>query len=164
MIPFKLTLILAIAFTSCNGSIERKKYEAAHKWKLDSMQIINKTLDSFPADLKQHPYLINLYNRNLDSTSAELKKYIKMIAPSPAPLPDTTIKPVYQYYYRSMIPVHQLRPTLDTLDMIMEEYGIDMMGSRSASLKQLFNQKLSILLSGLAVDSVRVDKPKGGKP
>ncbi len=75
--------------------------------------------------------------------------------PSPSPIPDSTIKPRYEYVYKTTIPINQLQPTLDTINMIMENFGIDMMGSRSKALKELFNEKIGILLGRIVVDSVK---------
>lgn len=69
---------------------------------------------------------------------------------------DTIPKPTYEYVYKTTIPINQLQPTLDTINMIVSELGTDMMVSRKNALTALMARKVGILLGRPVVDSVKV--------
>jgi len=87
-------------------------------------------------------------------------KYMKKKYPLPAPIPDTTIKPRYEYYYKLMIPVNKFSPPLDTINMVMDRMGRSMTVDQADELRAIVVRQLNNFIGRPTVDSVKIELPK----
>jgi len=86
----------------------------------------------------------------------------KYVTPKPSPIPDTTIKPRYEYgaRYSIWMPLNKPYPPLDTINMVIEELLLDRTGREAAQFRAILSKQFASLLGKPTVDSVRI----GGKP
>lgn len=131
----------------------------------NSISIAAKYFSEVATGTRYYPKDKCLYvNLKSDVSSRELQGFVTDLicsGPTPRSIPDSIPKPQYQYGYRSFIPINQLKPTLDTIQMIMDNLGRDMLVSRKDALTELFNQKMALLFRGMVMDSIKI---VGGKP
>ena len=72
--------------------------------------------------------------------------------------PADTTKPVKQYFYIIKISPQEWQSTMDTLQGVMGEFGVDMKVSDARNYQQLFYRQLGRLGSKVSLDSVIIKK------
>ena len=74
------------------------------------------------------------------------------------PITSDTTKPVKQYFYIIKLSPQEWQSTMDTLQGVMGEFGVDMKVSDARNYQQLFYRQLGRLGSKVSLDSVMVKK------
>lgn len=136
---------------------EWMSYEKENKWKMDSIQIMNKTIDLFPEELRSHPFIQNFYLQNLLNYRKENNKMMRLLhqhPPSPNPIPDTTIKPKYQYIIKMYISPNEYLYINKIKDSIINAYRSEM-GDKTL---RLYYEHEEYLRSRAVLDSVIVNE------
>lgn len=65
-----------------------------------------------------------------------------------------------RYVYKFQIPAEQFKPTLDTIDVIMQGYGKSLSVDQADFNREAMTRQVVRLISGMKLDSVVI---KGGK-
>lgn len=80
--------------------------------------------------------------------------------PSPSPLPDTTVKPKYEYFYSVRIPIPVLNPSLDTLNRVIRVIGKSLSVDEADYYQSIMGIQIDKLLRSLRLDSVKIENKK----
>lgn len=99
----------------------------------------------------------DLYGSNSWGYGTEFKTVINdSIRPDPSPLPDTTVKPAYQYFY-TVDPTHLNNLLYVTDSLILNDFGVELSGTVIKNSKKFYiDYKEALLRSGIRKDSVKI--------